>query len=123
MHAKHGVYGKSLEQPFVDHHTPASLVFLGGLENELHRAGEVAPGQHGQVRVQRDADSVEITQHLGIHVRDARHRAVVAVGAFRQLPGRRARHLPVEVGNRIAVRVAADARCEIDRRRRGLRRR
>ena len=59
MGAKHHVAGEAVEQPFLDHHAPAAAALLGGLEDEVDGAVEVAglgqvlgrPQQHGGVPV------------------------------------------------------------------------
>ena len=63
MHAEHLLGREALEQALLDHHPAARLHLLGGLEDEVDGAGEVA----GLGEVARGAE-----QHRGV--------AVVAAG-------------------------------------------
>ena len=59
VHAEHGFHGELLEQAFLDHLARAAAAFLGRLEDQVHRAVEVAVlrkmqrrgQQHGRVAV------------------------------------------------------------------------
>jgi hypothetical protein len=42
VQAEHHVHGEALEQALLDHDAAAALVFLGRLEDEIHRAVEIA---------------------------------------------------------------------------------
>ena len=47
VHAEHRLAGEALEQAVVDHRPGAADAFLGGLEDEVHRAVEAAASRRG----------------------------------------------------------------------------
>ncbi len=78
MHAEHGLDRELVEQPLLHHDASAALVLLGGLEDEMHdaveiaRLGEIFGGaeQHGRVAVM--AAGVHLA---GVPVRRGRSRS------------------------------------------------
>ena len=93
VRAEHHVAGEAVEQPFLHHHLAAAAVLLGRLEDEMHRAVEVAG--FGQV-----AGGAQ--QHGGVAVMAAgMHHAGVLRAVF-ELVG---------LGHRQRVHVRPDADC------------
>ena len=89
VHAEHRVAGKALEQLVLEHRQRAAEPFLGRLEDEVHRAVEVA-------RLGEIARRAE--QHGGV--------AVMAAGVHHARPGRLVGHV-VRLEDRQRVHVGA----------------
>ena len=143
MQAEDRVAGKPLEKPFVDHLSGAGLAhLLGRLEDEVHRAVEIArarkvPGgckQHRGVPVMTARvhtaimggsvrKGIELIQRQGIHIGAQANRAL-ALAALEHPDHARARNapmhldapLPQQAGNdlRGAMLVEAKLRVRVD---------
>ena len=66
VEAEHGIDRKPVEQPLFDHHAAAPFVFLGGLKNEMDRAGK-AP-RLGQVAGRRQKHRRVAVMSAGVHL-------------------------------------------------------
>ena len=91
VHAEHRLHREALEEAVGDHRRRAALALLGGLEDQVDRAVEVAPRGERLGRAE---------QHGGV--------AVVAAGVHAAVHGRFVREL-VALGDRQRVHVGAQA--------------
>ncbi len=91
VHAIDGIAGEAVEQAFLDHHAAAAAAFFRRLEDEVHRAVEVA--RLGQVA--RRAE-----QHGGVPVMPAGMHLPRIGGAMGEVVG---------LGHRQAIHVGAEA--------------
>ena len=66
VEAEHGLDRKPVEQPLFDHHAAAPFVLLGGLKNEMHRAGKAA--RLGQVAGGRQKHGRVTVMTAGVHL-------------------------------------------------------
>lgn len=79
---------------------------VGRVDCHRDHAGELAPSQHPQPRVQADPDAGKVSQHLRVGIGDTGHRPCVAVAARPQLTSRWRGHLPVGARDQVTVRIA-----------------
>ena len=101
VHAIDRIAGETFEQPIIQHGLRAASAFLGGLENEMYRAGEVAIlRQHLRSTQQHGGMSI---MPAGMHLAGM-FRRIGKVGRFRQ---RQRIHIGAQPNGALAGAAAA----------------